>query len=87
MVGLYILNRICISPRIQYKFKTQDEDPVNGNDLCSAVFGSNAEKRLREFQSLFAVQDPMLVIPPCQRAPNHKVDPFLLQILQSATAC
>ena len=81
-VGLYILNGLNISPRIEYKFCPQDEDPVNGNNLCSAMFGSDAERRFKQFRALFAVQDPMLPIPNRRLAPNHKVDPLLLHMLQ-----
>ena len=44
-IGLIILNGISISPRMEYKFKTQQEDPVNGNDLYASVFGANGEKQ------------------------------------------
>ena len=79
-IGLLILNGLNVSPRMEYKFKTQQQDPVNGNDLCSSVFGSNAAQRLREFRAAFAIQDPMLPIPSRKVAPNHKVDPLLLHM-------
>ena len=86
-IGLIILNGISISPRMEYKFKTQQEDPVNGNDLCASVFGANGEKRYRQFCSLFAIQDPMIQIPDRKYAPNHKVDPLLLHMLRTFKEC
>ena len=80
-IGLIILNGISISPQMEYKFKTQQEDPVNGNDLCALVFGANGEKRYRQFRSLFAIQDPMIQTPDRKYAPNHKVNPLLLHML------
>ena len=84
--GLYILNGLNISPRIEYKFRSQDEDPVNGNNFCSYVFRSDSNRRFKQFRALFAIQDPMLPIPSRKHAPNHKVDPFLLHMLKSVFA-
>ena len=47
LIGMYILDGLNTSPRIEYKFCPQDEDPVNGNNLCSAMFGSDTERRLK----------------------------------------
>jgi hypothetical protein len=35
--GLYIFNGLALSPRVEQKFKTQQQDPVHGNDFI-AVF-------------------------------------------------
>ena len=37
--GIYVLNGIQPSPRVEYKFKSQRQDPVSGNDF---VFAENA---------------------------------------------
>ena len=76
-LGLFILNGLSVSPRIEYKFSPQYVDPINGYDLCAGIFGRNAVRRLRQFKSLFAIQDPLLPIPSRSNAPNHKIDPFL----------
>ena len=34
-IGLLILNRLQPSMQFEYKFKSQIEDPVTGNDLCA----------------------------------------------------
>ena len=86
-IGLLILNGLNVSPRLEYKFKNQDQDPVNGNNLCASVFGSNAAQRLKEFRAAFAIQDPMLPIPPRKEAPNHKIDPLLLHMQKTFLDC
>jgi hypothetical protein len=43
-LGLYLLNGLNPSPQLKQKFKPQHEEPINGSDLCSQVFGKNAEK-------------------------------------------
>ena len=75
------MNGVSISPRVEYKFLSQDDDPVNGSNLCNRAFGSDATRRFKQFRSLFAVQDPILPIPTRKIAPNHKIDPLLLQML------
>ena len=73
-LGLLILNGLSISTRVEYKFKSQDYDPINGSDLVHASFGSNAENIFKLFKLLFAVQYPMVNVPSRKRAPNHKFD-------------
>jgi hypothetical protein len=43
-IGLLLIHGLSPSPRVAYKFKSQENDPVNGNDLVNESFGSNAEK-------------------------------------------
>lgn len=77
-LALYILNGLNISPRVEWKFRSQCEDPVNGSDLCYDIFGKNSTLRHREFKNLFAIQDPVSNVSPRSLAPNHKVDCFFL---------
>ena len=79
-VGLHILNGINISPRIEYKFRSQSNDPISGNDLCANAFGENAELRHREFKCFFSIQDPLVATPSRKTHPNHKVDHFFQHI-------
>ena len=37
-VGLYILQGLNPSPRVDMKFSSQNEDPIQGNDLCCHMF-------------------------------------------------
>ena len=81
MLGLIVLNGLSTSPRVEYKFKSQNDDPVNGSDLVCASFGENAMKRYKLFKLLFAIQDPMIPVPSQKHAPNHKVDHFFSHLL------
>ena len=47
VVGLFVSNGISMSPQLEWKFKTQDEDPVNGSNLSHTVFGNNATRQLK----------------------------------------
>ena len=38
---LYLLHAILPSPRLDTKFKSESEDPVNGLTLCNEVFGKS----------------------------------------------
>ena len=80
-IGVYILNGISISPRVEYKFILKDVDPVNGNNLCNRAFGRDEERRFKKFRALFTVQDTILEIPSRKTAPSHKIDPLLLHIV------
>jgi hypothetical protein len=79
-IGLYLLNGLNPSPQIKMKFKSQIEDPINGSDLCHAIFGKNAEKRHKHFKAFFSCQDPMLPTPSRKTHPNHKIDNFLSHV-------
>jgi hypothetical protein len=79
-LGLYILNGLSPSPQVEMKFRSQSQDPVNGNDLAHKAFGHNAERRHRHFKAFFSVQDPRVNPPSRKTHPNHKVDEFLLHI-------
>ena len=65
-IGLYVLDGISPSPRVEMKFETQNNDPVNGNDLVNESFGgapSKATRRHAMFKSFFGVQDPRVLSP------------------------
>lgn len=55
---------------------------VNGNDVVHNVFGISVVERHRQFNYLFAVQDPMVAIPSRNKAPNHKVDHIFAHMLR-----
>ena len=83
-LGLYVLDSINISPRMEFKFRTQDEDLVNGNNLFSPLFDSDVNRQFKQFGTVFAVQEPILSIPSRNIAPNYKIDPILLHIIKVA---
>ena len=53
-LALYILQGLNPSPQVEQKFASQANDPVQGNDLCFRVFGSNAIHRHRHFKAFSA---------------------------------
>ena len=77
-LGLYILNGLSPSPRVEYKFRPQSVDEVHGNDFVSRSFGARAELRHRQFKAFFAVQNPAIETPCRKRYPNWKIRPLLL---------
>lgn len=81
-LGLLLLHGLSPSPQISYKFQTQEQNPVNGNDLVSLVFGSSAEKRYKMWKTFFGVQDPRKEVPSTKTHPNFKIDLFLQHIMK-----
>lgn len=72
-LGLYIWNGLSPSPRVEMKFKSQSDDPVQGCDFINQHFGPNAERRFRHFKCFFACQDPRHVTPDRNKNPLFKV--------------
>ena len=84
-IGLYLLQALSPSPQIEMKFKSQTEDPVNGNDLVHSSFGGVAWKsikRHRHFKSFFASVNPIQNVPPQDTHPNWKIHPLLKHMLK-----
>ena len=77
-IGIYILQGLKPSPQVEMKFKSQRANPIQGNDMCSHVFGSDAVRRHKQFKAFFSVQDPLKVQPDCKVHPMYKVDPLLV---------
>ena len=66
------------------KFKSQQEDPVNGNDFVHSAFGGKAGKsarRHKHFKCFFACVNPLYPTPPRETHPNWKVQPLLKHML------
>ena len=55
LLGLFIFNGLSPSPRIDQKFKSQWDDPVQGNDFIADLFGPNCLRRLKHFKAFFLV--------------------------------
>ncbi len=78
--ALYLLQGLSPSPQIEMKFKSQVEDPVNGNDLVHRVFGGKSAKSVRRhkhFKCFFACVNPLIPTPSRDTHPNWKVHPLL----------
>ncbi len=66
------------------KFKSQAEDPLQGSDLCSKVFGVSAETRHKQWKALVTLQCSKKPVPPKSTHPNFKVDPFLVHMQKAS---
>jgi len=80
--GLYVMNGINVSPRIEYKFESQENDWVNENDALNHAIGIQGVHRRKHFMYLFVVQDLMCTIPDRTSPSNHEVDHFFAHILE-----
>jgi hypothetical protein len=79
-LALYVYQGLNPSPRISMKFKPQSEDPLQGSDLCSKIFGVNALARHQQWDAFVMLQCSTKVVPTKASHPNFKVDPFLAHI-------
>ena len=77
--GIYVLQGLSPSPRVEYKFRRQIEDPVNGNDYVYQSTGKkvNRERRHKHFKAFFSCQDPCRPSYDRDSFPNWKVRPLL----------
>ncbi len=62
-IVLHILQGLSPSPQIKMKFVPQNEDPINGSNICLKVFGRNRDRRHKMYKSFFACQDPFNSVP------------------------
>ena len=81
-LGLYLFHAISPAPQIEFKFKSQAEDPINGSDLCYDVFGNSGVTRHKEFKAFLSGTDPIKPVPPTTSHPNWKVDPLLKHMMR-----
>lgn len=58
-----MINGLNPSPKVHMKFKTQEQDEVQGNDVCNAVFGPQAESRHVQFKRYLTLVDPRTASP------------------------
>ena len=56
-IGLYFLNGVSPSPRVEMKLRPQAIDPFNGNDMVYNAMGSNAERRHCHFKALMRIRN------------------------------
>jgi hypothetical protein len=85
-IALYIYQGLNPSPRVSMKFRSQVEDPLQGSDLCSKVFGISGERRHKEWKALATLQCSTKPVPPRSTHPNFKIDPFLAHIQKVSMA-
>ena len=75
--GLYILQGLAPSPRIEYKFNAQVKDRIAGNDFVSQSFGANAVRRHKHFKAFLACCNPLKDTPSQTEYPNWKIRPMI----------
>ena len=61
--GLYLLQGLCTSPRVELKFCSQQQDKVHSNDFVYRSFGRGAERRHRHFEVFLSCQYPRITPP------------------------
>jgi hypothetical protein len=70
-LGLYVLNGLNPSPRVELKFRSSAQDELHGSDFVRNSFGPGAERRHRMFKTFFAAQNPMIEAPPWKKKPSR----------------
>jgi hypothetical protein len=75
--AFYIFHGLSPSPRAEYKFNHQRNDPVNGNDFVYKSFGPNAFRKHKMVKAFLSLQDPGLPVPARDVDPNWKIRPLL----------
>ena len=68
--GLYVLQGLSPSPRVEYKFKPQRRDGIGGNDMIHNAFSSNADRRHKHFKAFLACCNPIIPPPSRDEYPN-----------------
>ena len=86
-LSLYLFHAILPSPRLDMKFKSEAEDPVNGSTLCNEVFGKSGVTRHKEFKAFFSATDSIIPTPSTNTHLNWKVDPCLKHFSQVSREC
>ena len=76
-IGVYILQGIAPSPRINMKFHRQSDNCANGNDFITRSLGPNATRRHLHFKRFLGVQDPLKMPPSKKKCPLWKVQKLL----------
>ena len=79
-IAVYMIQGLNHSPQISAKFKSQEEDPIQGNDGVASVLGEGCQRRHKQFRKYLAIQNPHRVAPSTKTHPNFKVDPLLKQL-------
>jgi len=82
--GLYMMNGLNPSPKVHMKFKTQEQDEVQGNDVCNAVFGPQAESRHVQFKRYLTLVDLRTASPSRETNPNYKINPIVKQLIKAS---
>ena len=63
LMGVQVAHGLSPTPQVSMKFKSQMQDPINGNDFIASVMYPNAAERWRHYKALFSIQDPRKATP------------------------
>ena len=77
LIGLYVIQGLNLSPRIEMKFSSQQSDPLQGSDLCFHAIGEDAICRHKQFKAISTIQNPQNQPPERKSRPLYKVDQLL----------
>ena len=75
--GLYLLQGLSPSPRVEYKFNPQRRDRIAGNDFVYKSFNANAQRRHKHFKAFLACCNPLINPPSRDQYPKWKVRPLI----------
>ena len=50
-IGIYMLNGLYLSPRVEMKFDLQVNIPKNVNDICNKAFGTCTTRRHKDLKT------------------------------------
>jgi Transposase IS4 len=76
-LGVQIWHGLSPSPRVEMKFKSSFEEPVQGNNFLHLHLGANATRRYKMFRAFLSCQDPRAFPPSKKTHPLFKVSPVI----------
>jgi hypothetical protein len=77
-VGLNFFNGLSPSLQLEIKFSTQNNDPVNGSNLCNQIFrGLKGLRRHKMCKAFFCLNNPKKEVPKQSDDPNYKIGQLL----------
>ena len=72
-LGLYLLNGVSPSPRVEWLLNPQNKNPIHGKDFVYHGFKSNPQRRHKHFKAFFSCQNSTINPPPRKKYPNWKI--------------
>ena len=83
-----MIQGVSNSTMLNAEIKPQSHDLIHVNDFLHKELGNKSDPQNCQFKVFFAVQDPLLTVPPSKQFPNFKVDYFFKWIKYiSVQAC
>ena len=76
MLGVYMLDGLSPTPRLEWTMQSQEKQPTHGNDRIANAIGPSYQQLYPSFRAFFAYQDPLMTPPPRAKCPNQEVHEF-----------